>query len=209
MKAVSPAQLDMNNPGAWPIIYKVILWIMIVAAMLFLYNQFLRTPVLEEQTQHTQEIETLKKEHAAHYQYTLDLPLYQKRSEELISRLKSLLVFLPAQAEMPDLIDDVYTTAVENDINFQTFTPEKAVKQSYYDVMPIKLKVETGYVNFAKFAEKISQLERILNVADMKVNISENNINNLVIDSQLQTYIYNQNIETLIKEGVQDEKPGS
>lgn len=209
MKMVSPAQLDMNNPGTWPIIYKVILWVIIVAAMLFLYNQFLRTPVLEEQAQKNQQIENLKREYTANYQYTLDLPLYQKRSEELITRLKSLLDLLPNSAEMPDLIDDVYTTAVENDINFQTFTPEKGVKQSYYDIMPIKLKVETGYVNFAKFAEKISQLERILNVADMKIAISEGNINNLIIDSQLQTYIYNQDIDTLIKEGVKDEKPNS
>ena len=209
MKVVSPSQLDMNNPGTWPIIYKILLWLLIVAGILFLYNQFLRTPILEEQAQNNQQIENLKQEYKINHQYALDLPLYQKRSEELISRLKSLLAYLPNKAEMPDLIDDVYTTAVENDINFQTFTPEKAVKQSYYDVMPIKLKVETGYVNFAKFAEKITQLERILNVADMKINISENNINNLVIDSQLQTYIYNQDIDTLLKEGVKDEKPSS
>lgn len=209
MKMVSPAQLDMNNPGTWPFIYKVILWIIIVVAMLFLYDRFLRTPVLEEQAQKNQQIENLKREYTANYQYTLDLPLYQKRSEELIARLKSLLELLPNNAEMPDLIDDVYTTAVENEINFQTFTPEKAIKQSYYDVMPIKLKAETGYVNFAKFAEKITQLQRILNVADMKVMISESNINNLIIESQLQTYIYNQDIDTLIKEGVKDEKPGS
>lgn len=209
MKMVSPAQLDMNNPGTWPIIYKVILWIIIVVAMLFLYNQFLRTPVLEEQAQKNQQIENLKREYAANYQYTLDLPLYQQRSEELIARLNSLLKLLPNKTEMPDLIDDVYTTAVENDINFQTFTPEKAVKQTYYDIMPIKLKAETGYVNFAKFAEKIAQLQRILNVADMKITISEQNINNLIIESQLQTYIYNQDIDALINGGVKNEKPGS
>lgn len=205
MKIVSPSQLDMNNPGTWPIIYKIILWIIMLTAIVFLYNRFLRTPILEEQEQHNQKIESLKRDYANHYQYTLDLPLYQKRSEELIVRLKSLLDFLPAEAEMPDLIDSVYTTAVENEIIFQTFTPEKEVKQTYYNIMPIKLKTETGFVNFAKFAEKISKLERILNIADMKIEISKDNINNLVIDSQLQTYIYNQDIETLIKEGVKDE----
>lgn len=205
MKVVSPSQLDMNNPGTWPLVYKIILWIIMLTAIIFLYNRFLRTPVLEEQAQNNQKIESLKTDYANHYQYTLDLPLYKKRSEELIAKLKSLLDFLPAQAEMPDLIDDVYTTAVENEIIFQTFTPEKEVKQTYYDIMPIKLKTETGFVNFAKFAEKISKLERILNVADMKLEISKDNINNLIVDSQLQTYIYNQDIEALIKEGVKDE----
>ena len=46
-------------------------------------------------------------------------------------------------------------------------------------------------------------------MADMKIEISKDNVNNLVIDSQLQTYIYNQDIETLIKEGVKDEQPSS
>lgn len=209
MRIVSPSQLDMNNPGTWPIVYKVLLWLLMIAGMWFLYDRFLCTPILEEQAQNNQQIESLKREYAAHYQYTLDLPLYKQRSEELVLRLKSLLKFLPAETEMPDLIDDVYTTAVENEINFQTFTPEKEIKQNYYDIMPIQLKAETGYVNFAKFAEKISKLERILNVADMKIEISKDNINNLIIDSQLQTYIYNQDIETLIKEGVKDEKPNS
>ena len=209
MKTVSPGQLDLNNPGTWPIVYKIVLWLLIVAGILFLYNRFMREPLLEQQAANTQQIENLKREYATNYQYTLDLPLYQQRSNELVSKLKSLLVYLPAQTEMPDLIDDAYTSAVENEINFQTFTPEKAVKQSYYDVMPIKLKAETGYVNFAKFAERIAQLERILNVADMKIEISKDNVNNLIIESQLQTYIYNQDIDALIKEGVKDEKPSS
>ena len=60
MKVISPSQLDMNNPGTWPIIYKILLWLLIVAGILFLYNQFLRTPILEEQAQNNQQIENFE-----------------------------------------------------------------------------------------------------------------------------------------------------
>ncbi|MDO4643301.1 MAG: type 4a pilus biogenesis protein PilO, partial [Cardiobacteriaceae bacterium] len=118
---------------------------------------------------------------------------------ELVGILRSLLAYLPSKDEMPDLIDSVYVSGVDNSIIFDTFLPEKDIKQNYYDVKPIALKADTGYTNFAQFTGRISALQRILNVSDMSIKIAEKDPNKLTINSQLQTYVYNQNLDEFLK----------
>ena len=36
MKFVSPRQLDISNPGTWPIYYKILFWVVIVGLAAFL-----------------------------------------------------------------------------------------------------------------------------------------------------------------------------
>lgn len=205
MKLVSISQLDTSNPGTWPIYYKLICWIVMVVAGVFLYNQFARTPLLEEQSANDSSIAKLQQDYRTLYQFTLDLPQYQERNKALVQVLKGMLAYLPSQSEMPDLIDKVYEAAVESGINFDIFQPEKDIKKTYYDIKPIKLKMETGYTNFAKFAEKVSSLQRILNISDMNFQVVKGNNSKLVINSQLQTYIYNQDLDALLNEGGSNE----
>lgn len=199
MKFVSPGQLDTSNPGIWPIYYKILCWVLIVGLAAFIYNKFVREPLVEQQDSHKAKITQLKSEYKELYQYQQDLPKYKERSEELVGVLKSLLAYLPSNDEMPDLIDSVYISGVDNGIIFDTFQPEKDIKQTYYDIKPIKLKTDTKYANFALFTGRISALQRILNVSDMSIKIADKDPNKLSVDSQLQTYVYNEDIDKFLQ----------
>lgn len=199
MKFVSPGQLDTSNPGTWPIYYKILCWVLIVGLAAFIYNKFVREPLVEQQDSHKAKITQLKSEYKELYQYQQDLPKYKERSEELVGVLKSLLAYLPSNDEMPDLIDSVYISGVDNGIIFDTFQPEKDIKQTYYDIKPIKLKTDTKYANFALFTGRISALQRILNVSDMSIKIADKDPNRLSVDSQLQTYVYNEDIDKFLQ----------
>ena len=199
MKFVSPGQLDTSNPGTWPIYYKVLCWVVIVGLTAFIYNKFAREPLVEQQNAHKNKITELEGKYKELYQYQQDLPKYKERSEELVGVLKSLLAYLPSNDEMPDLIDSVYVSGVDNGIIFDTFQPEKDVKQTYYDIKPIKLKTDTKYTNFSLFTGRISALQRILNVSDMTIKIADKDPNKLSVDSQLQTYVYNEDIDKFLQ----------
>ena len=199
MKFVSPGQLDTSNPGTWPIYYKILCWVLIVGLAAFIYNKFVREPLVEQQDSHKTKITQLETEYKELYQYQQDLPKYKERSEELVGVLKSLLAYLPSNDEMPDLIDSVYISGVDNGIIFDTFQPEKDIKQTYYDIKPIKLKTDTKYANFALFTGRISALQRILNVSDMSIKIADKDPNRLSVDSQLQTYVYNEDIDKFLQ----------
>ncbi len=201
MNIVSPSQLDTNNPGTWPLIYKVILWVVVIGIMLFVYNRFVRSPILEEQAIHQQEIETLKTEYQQLYQYTLDLPKYQERSKELVGILQGLLIYLPSKENMDDLIAETYMAARKYGINVDNFTPMSNLSEEYYDIKPISLNTETGFSNFAQFGEQISGLDRILNISSMTLDVNGTDNNKLLkIDSEMQTYIYTSDFQKFIDE---------
>lgn len=202
MKFVSPGQLDTSNPGTWPIYYKIILWVFIVGLIAFAYNKVAREPLIEQQDSNRTEIEGLEAKYKQLYQYTQDLPKYQERSAELVAILKSLLEFLPSQAEMPNLIDSVYESGVDNNIIFNQYLPQENRKNSFYDVKPIDLETDTKYANFSQFTSRISALQRILNVSDMSIKIDEKDASKLSIKTQLQTYIYNQNLDEFLKQDI-------
>lgn len=199
MKFVSPGQLDTSNPGTWPIYYKIILWVLLVGLGAFAYNKAARETLIEQQEANKVEIDGLQQTYKQMYQYSQDLPKYQERSAELVAILKSLLEFLPSQDEMPDLIDSVYISGVDNNIIFDEFLPGNDIKENFYDIKPISLRTDTKYANFAQFTGRISALQRILNVSDMSIKIDEKDANKLTVNSQLQTYVYNQNLDEFLK----------
>lgn len=204
MKFVSPSQLDSSNPGVWPIYYKVLVWGVIIGLLYFLANQFLLKPAQERIESNDREISTLKADYSRGYQYTLDLAQYQERSKVLIEKLDDLLKYLPTESETAQLVDAVYKSATDSEINLSGFVPAKeATETDYYNIMPVKLETSTGFSNFAHFAQRLNQLERIMNVADFQLEVGRGNADSmpnadqLSVTAQLQTYVYNQDIEAL------------
>ncbi|MFC2752633.1 MAG: type 4a pilus biogenesis protein PilO [Cardiobacterium sp.] len=207
MKIVSPSQLDTSNPGTWPVYYKIICWVVVVGLIAFIYNKFFRQPLVEEQDSHNAKISELKDEYKKLYQYQQDLPKYQERSEALVGVLRSLLEYLPSDDEVPDLIDSVYVSGVDSGIIFDTFKrPETDIKQMYYDIKPVMLKTNTKYANFAQFTGRMSALQRIMNVSDMSIKIADKDPNKLTVESQLQTYVYNEDLDKFLKMDLQQLK---
>ena len=205
MKLISPSELDTSNPGTWPIYYKVPVWIFIAAAIIFGYIYFIRNDIIAQQEMHRGEIEKLETDYKTLYQDTLNLDKYRQRNTELVNLLKKKLEYLPRREEIPEIIDYVYDAAVANGIDFNALYPSLDVKSQYYDIKPIELKANTGYTNFARFAEAISGIRRILNVSDIKITMRKS-VQNLEIDGKLQTYVYTVDLDKLLSDGKEGEK---
>lgn len=199
MKLVKPGQLDTSRPGTWPIYYKILIWIFIFVLLCFLYNRFIREDLLTTQQRHQSDIATLKRDYETLYQYSIDLPLYEEKKQELTEKLLSLLEFLPAKTEMPNLIDEVYQAAYKSDIIFNSFTPQNSIVSNYYNVEPISLSTTTNFKNFAQFAQYVGELPRILNVKKFEMVIDTQKSDTLGITSTLETYIYNQDISKFVE----------
>lgn len=202
MKLVKPGQLDTSRPGTWPIYYKILLWILIFVLLYFLYNRFIREDLLTTQQRNQSDIATLKKDYETLYQYSIDLPLYEEKKQELTEKLLSLLEFLPAKTEMPNLIDEVYQAAYKSDIIFSSFTPQDSIVSAYYNVEPISLSTSTNFENFAQFVQYVGELPRILNVKKFEMIIDTQKSDTLGITSTLETYIYNQDLSKFVEGGV-------
>lgn len=198
MKFVQPNQLDSKRPGTWPIYYQVLVWIGILALMIFLYGRFVREDLISQQQKNQTQIQDLEREYKTAYQYSVDLQLYEQRKQELSKKLVSLLEFLPAETEMPSLLEEIYKASYKSNINFTEFTPQNSIVNQYYDTMPISLKTSTGFSNLASFIQYIGELPRILNIRQFNLDIDQNTPETINVSSNLETYIYNQDISQFI-----------
>lgn len=211
MKFVSPASLDFSNPSEWPIYYRVVFWALIAVVLFFAYGHFLRNDLLENQKDNQAKTESLLKDYKKLYQYTLDLPLYRNQANDLLRKLVESLAVLPTGTQMPSLIDNVSNLAQENNINFESFSPEKPRESGYQDpekekksyvARPINFSTKTGFRNFINFGQNLSELERILQIKTVEIAFGKKNDQKLDISGQLVTYVYTTDIKPLL-EGIE------
>ncbi len=82
-------------------------------------------------------------------------------------QLASLL--LPEENEMPNLLRKVTAAGKQSGIEFTLFKPEARVPHEFYTDNPVSLKIEGGYHQTGVFLSRLANLDRIVNVGDLKL----------------------------------------
>ena len=72
MKFVPINQLDQSNPGTWPIYYKAIIWILLFGGILFAFNHFKLTEMIDMENRNNNTIQEKEKTYRELLQYTVD-----------------------------------------------------------------------------------------------------------------------------------------
>ncbi len=76
---------------------------------------------------------------------------------------------LPEQNEMPNLLRKVTAAGQQSGIEFELFRPSTPVNQGFYQDNPIEVSIKGGYHQTAVFLSRLANLNRIVNVSDLKV----------------------------------------
>lgn len=196
MKFIPPSQLDQQNPGTWPIYYKLGVWILIVAVAVFLYNQFVYSDFVTQQESNQSSIRKLENQFKTKYQYHLDLPLYQEQQKAVTENLLELLGYLPSQLEISNIIDQIYDASYHNGLNFASIVPQAQIAEKFYNVQPIALQTTAGFDSFSQFIEEVNKLPRIIALSSFNLtsDFKPQKSSALTVNSQLETYVYNQDL---------------
>jgi type IV pilus assembly protein PilO len=96
-----------------------------------------------------------------------NLPSFQAEVQRLERQLGLLLDQLPNSAEIPDLLKNVSDLGKESGLEFLKFAPGGEVKKGFYAEIPVSMSVNGEYQGFALFADRVSHLPRIVNLADI------------------------------------------
>lgn len=194
------SKLELNNLSSWPLWFKVIVALVIAAFFIFI-GKLLFIDDAKSSLQTTEKNYTQTKTNFATLQNDVaDLDAIRAETAALDAVLKDLLHYLPNDVEMPSLIDSVYESARENSIVFEQLTPEKDIEGEHYTIKPIALKANTGYNSMGSFVQKVTSLNRIMNIEGVTFkrtrnsgNVAEDaNIEDLPLDmtAELRTYIF-------------------
>ncbi len=76
---------------------------------------------------------------------------------------------LPEQNEMPNLLRKVTAAGQQSGIEFELFRPTNPVNQGFYADNPVEVRIQGGYHQTAVFLSRLANLNRIVNVSDLKL----------------------------------------
>jgi type IV pilus assembly protein PilO len=112
-----------------------------------------------------------KKQQELHEQKVIlaNLPKFRKETEEMKAKRQVALKQLPNKKDIDKLLKDISYHAIESGLEILLFKPAKEVRKNFYAEIPVELKLSGTYHDFGLFFDKIANLSRIVNVADLEI----------------------------------------
>ncbi len=184
--------LDYTNAGAWPIAIKAIVWAIILGLVVFL-GYYLHLNELQERLDWAVTKEAaLKNDYAAKSFKAANLDAYILQMNEMEKSFGSLLKQLPSDTEVPGLLEDITHTGLGAGLEIKSITLQNERPAAFYIELPIDIKVEGRYHDFASFVSGVASLPRIVTLHDFSVvpSTDANDDGLLTMTIQAKTYRY-------------------
>jgi type IV pilus assembly protein PilO len=98
-----------------------------------------------------------------------ELPKLEAALADLRRDLDAALTKLPEEKEIPRLLTQISRLGQESGLTFTLFKPGNPVKRDFYAEIPIQIKVDGSYHALGRFFDRLSRMDRIINVTDLKI----------------------------------------
>lgn len=189
LQAFELGDLDVNNIGSWPTPVKLILMTLAFAMVLGAGYYFYLTDkqTLLERAE-AQEIE-LRRDFEDKSAKAANLAEYRAQKVQLEIKFGALLKQLPKDTEVPGLLDDITTTAIDNDLTIESISLQGEKQLEFYVELPIDIVVEGDYHKIGSFVSGVAALSRIVTLHDFALEPQGSPLN-LKLRILAKTYRY-------------------
>lgn len=127
-----------------------------------------------------------------------DLPRHERELQETREIFELTSILLPKSQEIPDLLRNISDLGKQSGLDFLTFVPGIEITKDFYAEIPIDIKIRGPYHNLGLFLDKVSKLNRVVSVNNIKTEkVDQDGGETLLTSScRLVTYRFtNQKIE--------------
>ena len=161
--------LDPNNPGVWPTTFKVAVFVIVFAALVYAGWHFDITKLREELAQlkqkESEQIQILE----ARQRKAANLQALKDQMKEMEQSFDDMLQQLPNKTEVADLLIDISQTGLSAGLEFKLFEPRGEAPREFYAELPINISVVGSYHQFGEFISGIAALPRIVTMHDIQI----------------------------------------
>ncbi len=191
--------LDFKNPGGWPLSARVIAYVAVFIAVVFIGYYFWLSNDKQQLDQAQQQETVLKQQFEQKAAEAANLNIYKAQLEQMRRSFGTMLRQLPGRTEIPSLLQDISQTAQIDGLKQNLFKPENEIKKDFYAEKPIQIQVEGTYPQFGKFVSDVAALPRIVTVHDISIKPQGNDTTGtkLVMILTAKTYRYLENSEQI------------
>ena len=184
--------LDFNNAGSWPAPIKAIVLLLVFASILgggywfMIKDQYMSLDRVEA------EEATLKQQYEAKAFKVANLDAYREQMVEMEESFGALLKQLPADTEVPGLLEDITNTGIGTGLSINSIALKPEVSREFYVELPIDISVQGTYHDMASFVSGVAALPRIVTLHDFNIKPSgKADPGELVMAISAKTYRYN------------------
>ena len=166
-----------------PTLHKVLILLLLCGAVGGVFYWGLIMPKQTRIVELGEKLEALELKVINKKKIAADIPRFRKEKEELDKKLALALEQLPNSREIPQLIKSINAAAKKSGLSVNLFQPKPEKPQTFYAEVPISMTVEGSYDSLYGFCDKISKLDRIVNIEGINVSVPKNISKELVVKS--------------------------
>lgn len=189
LKSFDLNELDVNNIGAWPVLVRGAVWVLafvlVMAGAYFYLIADLRLELAQAQAKEQQ----LKQDFERKAFKAAKLEPLKKQMAEMEESFGILLGQLPADTEVPGLLEDITEKAVTNGLEINSIQLQAETTKEFYIELPIAIKVSGSYHDLAAFVSGIASLPRIVTLHNYTIAVKKDS-EELNMDILAKTYRY-------------------
>lgn len=172
--------LDMQNPGSWPLVVKLVLSLLVLALILALALAVpVRNKMADIKAAEAEE-KTLLETYREKESKARNLQAYKDQVKQMEVTFAELLDQLPKTTKIPDLVEDINMRGVGSGIRFKDISVAQEVSRELFIEQPIEINAQGDYHEFGNFVSGIAGLSRIITMENFSVqNTSPDNLTEL------------------------------
>jgi type IV pilus assembly protein PilO len=182
--------LNPNEPGQWPLLPKVFIWIGLALLMVVLGWFLLLSTAHDELEAERAKEPALKQDYRAKLAQAVNLGELRKQKLQVEEYVTQLEKQLPGKAEMDALLSDINQAGLGRGLQFELFRPGQVVVKDYYAELPIAIKVSGRYHDLGAFAADIANLSRIVTLHNLSITSARDATGFLSMEATARTYRY-------------------
>lgn len=168
--------------------------LMLTAVLGVIVGLFMWLLFLPKQEEYTRVLKT-----SADLQVKLDadrlvaknLPVFEAELKNMEAQLERALKELPVGREIPKLLTNISARAKTSGLEVLSFRPGEESLQKFYAEVPVALRLEGTFHQFASFLYAVGSLDRIVNINNVKIGLKsskDGKLNLLSIDCLATTF---------------------
>jgi type IV pilus assembly protein PilO len=139
----------------------------VIAAVVGSYIYFIEMPARETLKAKQQNLTKLQAKHNEQKKVLANLPRFKKELAYLQIKFEESLKQLPNTREIPSLLTNISNLARDCGLEIFLFQLKPEVSKGFYADIPVDMKVTGKYHNLGYFFDRLSKLNRIVNISDI------------------------------------------
>jgi len=169
LKGFDINDLDFNNAGSWPGPIKVIVLLIVFGALIFGGYWFMVKDQYTQLERIASEEQDLKSQYEQKAYKGANLDAFREQMREMEETFGALLKQLPADTEVPGLLEDITNTGLGSGLDISSIKLKPEVSREFYVELPIDISVRGSYHDLASFVSGVASLPRIVTLHDFSI----------------------------------------